>query len=73
MKRRFKATIYLEVETASDRLTAKQARHAACWQCRELLGTEGKQGGLKVLVASFGDCEEVLLKSNRAPAGRGGQ
>jgi hypothetical protein len=64
MKRRFKATIYLEVETASDRLTAKQGRHAAIWQCAELLGTVGVQGGMTVLVKSYEDCEEVLLKRN---------
>lgn len=64
MKRRFKAIIYLEVETESERLTAKQGRHAASWQCRELLGAEGRHGGFTVLVKSFEEVEEVLLNRN---------
>ena len=64
MKRRFKATIYLQVEASSDRMTAKQGRAAAIWQCAEMLGTVGAQGGMTVLVKSYEDVEEVLLKRN---------
>jgi hypothetical protein len=71
MKRRFKATIYLEVETSSDRLTSKQGRHAAIWQCAEMLGTVGAQGGMTVLVKSFEEVEEVGLIKKKLAARRG--
>lgn len=63
--RRFKSTIYLQVETSNGRLTAKEGREFAVAHCANLLGGEMRRGALYSYVKSFEEVTEIKKKDMR--------